>query len=241
MRRGATACCALALLVSLGSAARAAQLEDEAVEIGPGISPPWIGGLYVLETPVGVPENMAHAALKLRLLLDTSGRVRKVVIVDTPDPRLAKAATAWFENRTFHPAVRESTPVAVWWDRKVLFRPRSELRSEVPSASCVQATYGEALREDDLTDEIELPRILKKVAPAYPRAMEQRRIEGDVSFTCVIDVCGRVRDCRAVASSRAEFEQAGLDAVLQRRYTPARRNGEPVVIMFTVTVTFGLR
>ena len=71
--------------------------------------------------------------------------------------------------------------------------------------------------------------------------MVRERVEGHAVFACVIDACGRVRDCRAVASSRAEFEKAGLDAVGLRRYTPARRDGQPVAIMFTITVTFILR
>ena len=71
--------------------------------------------------------------------------------------------------------------------------------------------------------------------------MVRERVEGHAVFACVIDACGRVRDCRALAASRAEFEKAGLAAVSLRRYTPAHRDGQPVAIMFTITVTFILR
>jgi len=117
----------------------------------------WAGGTSVLETPYGVAETNAHATLTIRLLVDKSGQVRKGEIVDAPDPRLAKEAASWFEKLTFHPAVRGQTPVAVWWNGTVLFRPKAELHSENPSAPCIQPDYGDPIREDELTDDIELP------------------------------------------------------------------------------------
>ena len=57
-------------------------------------------------------------------------------------------------------------------------------------------------------------------------------------FACVVDTCGRVRDCRVLAASLGAFARAGLAAVEQRRYVPALRDGKPVTIWFTIGVTF---
>ncbi len=75
MRRpSALVCCAFVVVVLAGPAAVAARLEEKAVEVGPGITPPQAAGLSVLETPDGVPEGLAHSTLTLRLLLDKSGQ-----------------------------------------------------------------------------------------------------------------------------------------------------------------------
>jgi TonB family C-terminal domain len=241
MRGAALVVGTLLLAGAIGPPAYASRLKDRAIEVGPGITPPWTGGTIVLETPKGVSEQHSHATLTIRLLVDSSGRVRHTEARGAPDPRLARVASALFRFLKFHPATRDGKPVDVWWNRRVAFRPKSELDSVIPPLNCVPAVDHQPIREDMVTDDVELPRIVKIVFPDYPRAMLDRRMEGDASFRCVIDTCGRIRECIVVAASRPEFAKSGLDAVIQRRYTPALRNGVSVTITFVIDVTFRLR
>lgn len=228
------------LVASLGATARASRLSDKAIEIGPGITPPAAVGLLVIETPEGVADRYAHATVTVRVLLDKSGWVRSAEAIDSPDPRLAAAAVEQFENGSFSPATREKKPVVVWFNKKVVFRPKTELDAEIPSADCVPAAY-DPNHLAEITADVELPRILLKVEPVYPPDLRQDRIEGQAWFACIIDTCGHVRDCRVLNSTRGAFARAGMDAVVLRRYVPARRDGKPIASQFTIAVTFNAR
>jgi TonB family protein len=230
-------CGALLLAGALGSAVHASRLEKKAVEIGPGITPPYAGGAALLETPDGVPEADAHGRLTIRLLLDKSGAVRRVVAPDGADPRLAAAAVARFENASFSPARRGNKPVVVWFDATVVFRPREELEAEIPGPGCVPAAY-DLDRIEDPTEEVQLPRLVEKVDPDYPPELIAERASGMARFACVVDTCGHVRDCRVLYASRGAFARSALAAIVKRRYAPARRNGEAVTVRFTIDVTF---
>lgn len=191
----------------------------------------------MIETPDGVADRDAHATVTVRLLLDKSGWVRSAEAIDSPDPRLIAAAVEQFENGSFSPATRDKKPVVVWFNKKVVFRPKIELDAEIPSADCVPAAY-DPNHLEEITDDVELPRILLKVQPVYPPELRQDRIEGQARFACSIDTCGHVRDCRILNSTRGAFERAGMDAVVRRRYVPARRNGKPIAIQSTIAVAF---
>ncbi len=138
---------------------------------------------------------------------------------------------------SFPPATRDKKPVVVWFNKSVLFRPRNELEAEIPSSDCVPAAYDLAHLED-LADDVELPRLLEKVEPDFPPGPNAERKEGEARFACVVDTCGRVRDCRVLNASLGEFARAGMNAVVRRRYAPARRNGRPITITFSIGVTF---
>jgi TonB family protein len=236
-RVAANICCAFFLVNSAAPPARASRLEDKAVEVGPGIKPPSGPGLIVLETPEDVAESNAHATLTLRVLVDKSGRVRRAEALDAPDPLLAAVAVKSLVGMRFPPAMRDETPVVVWWDTKVVFRPRAELDAQHPSLDCVPAAY-ELAHLDALTEHDELPRLLEKVEPVYPPKLRAERVEGQAKFACVIDTCGQVRDCRVLSASLGEFARAGLAAVVRRRYVPALRDGKPFTVMFTIALTF---
>jgi TonB family protein len=243
MRLAATVGCACFFVASVALAARLSRLAVEAVEVGPGITAPSTGGLLVLETPQGIPENLAHAKLTIRLLVDKSGRVRSVEPVDPPDPRLGAAAVQSLKNGEFYPAMRDKKPVVVWFNKKVVFRPRAEFDAEIPSPNCVPAADGEVIGDaaPELFEDVELPRLLEKAEPVYPQELILDRVEGQARFACVIDTCGRVGGCRVVDASRGAFARSGLEAVVRRRYVPARRDGKPVAIRFTIAVYFHAR
>jgi TonB family protein len=237
MKRLAAAACSVFVVLTLAATAQASRLGDRAVEVGPGITPPCPTNVQVLETPEGVAEPNTHATLNVRLLIDKSSRVRRVEVLDAPDPRLADAAVAWFKTTSCSPAMRDSKPVAVWWNQGVSFRPRAELDTGIPAPDCVPEAYELALI-DDLTKDVEFPRLLEKVDPEYPAGVESRNVGGHVLLSCVIDTCGHVRDCRVLDASAHELTTAALDAAVRRRYVPAFRHGKPITIMFTIETRF---
>ena len=87
--------------------------------------------------------------------------------------------------------------------------------------------------------DIREPRRIAGPLPVYPEAARRAHIEGKVVIECVIDVDGRVTDLKVV-SGHPLFNEAALDAVRRWVYTPTTLNKQPVRVIMTVTVKFGL-
>jgi protein TonB len=87
---------------------------------------------------------------------------------------------------------------------------------------------------------IQEPRKLKAVPPAYPEAAVKARIEGVVILECLISPQGRVREVNVLRSVPL-LEEAAVDAVKQWVYTPTLMDGVPVPVLMTVTVRFDLK
>ncbi len=86
---------------------------------------------------------------------------------------------------------------------------------------------------------IQEPRKLKGIAPAYPEAARDARIEGVVILECLINPRGRVSKVEVLRGVPL-LEEAAVDAVKQWVYAPSLIDGVPVPVLLTVTVRFGL-
>jgi TonB family protein len=81
------------------------------------------------------------------------------------------------------------------------------------------------------------PRRKKYVAPAYPRAVHEARVQGLVKLEALLDGEGRVVDIRIVKSIPL-LDQAAVAAVRQWRYEPTLVNGQPVTVVHTIEIVF---
>lgn len=69
------------------------------------------------------------------------------------------------------------------------------------------------------------------------------RIQGTVGLSCVVDVDGRVRDCRLTRSLDARY---GLDveairAAQRWQFEPGRRGNAPVAVRVAIEMAFTVR
>jgi TonB family protein len=95
------------------------------------------------------------------------------------------------------------------------------------------------------SDGVTMPVLIpeSKVAPAYPEEARQSKVEGKVILEAVIDQTGDVRKVRVMESEPADYEpfvQSAVEALRHWRYEPARLDGEPVDVYFTVRFEFKL-
>jgi protein TonB len=95
---------------------------------------------------------------------------------------------------------------------------------------------GPALR---VGGDIREPRRVQGVSPIYPELARRARIQGKVVLECVIDTDGRVTDLRVV-SGHPLLADSAADALRRWVYSPTTLNGQPIRVILTVTVTFGL-
>lgn len=99
---------------------------------------------------------------------------------------------------------------------------------------------GEGTGSLPLTVELDPPVLVEKVLPDYPEAARVSRLAGKVFVRAVVSAAGEVVDVEVVTSSHPIFDGAALAAVRRWKYRPARLQGRPVAVHFTVIVTFRL-
>ncbi len=86
-----------------------------------------------------------------------------------------------------------------------------------------------------------MPRVRAQPAPAYPREMRDRAIEGDVVVEFLVDEGGNAYHAMIVSSSRREFEEPALRAVARWKFEPGFKNGRRVTFRMSVPLVFRLQ
>jgi protein TonB len=75
-------------------------------------------------------------------------------------------------------------------------------------------------------------------SPVYPRAALAARLEGVVVLECTIDCAGRVADVTVLRPAPLGLTEAAVEAVRQWRFEPSTVDGEPVEVLYVLTVRF---
>lgn len=88
--------------------------------------------------------------------------------------------------------------------------------------------------------EVRMPRLVKRIEPAYPEIARQAHIQGTVILEATTDSYGRVAGVKVLRSVPL-LDEAAVDAVRQWLYEPMVVNGRPRGVVFTVTLRFELK
>jgi TonB family protein len=98
-----------------------------------------------------------------------------------------------------------------------------------------EQAFGEKIGLLSTQDAYEPPRLIRNIAPIYPPAAGKA---GHVNVGVIIDPTGRIKDARVISSTDPVFEAAALAAVKQWRFTPGRKDGQPISMSFIFPVDF---
>jgi TonB family protein len=86
-----------------------------------------------------------------------------------------------------------------------------------------------------------MPKLIRRVQPAYPPDAKKARIDGIVILQARIGADGLVYDLKAFRSEPMGLTEAAIEAVKQWRYEPAKdASGKPVEAALNVTISFML-
>lgn len=95
------------------------------------------------------------------------------------------------------------------------------------------------LQEPMAISSVQMPRLIKKVAPIYPMPALKARIQGYVVVEAITDISGKVIKARVI-TGHPLLRTAAEMAVRKWVYEPYIVNGNPRPVVFSVTVTFSL-
>lgn len=77
-------------------------------------------------------------------------------------------------------------------------------------------------------------------SPRYPELARRVRKEGVVIVEAIIDETGTVASTRVIKSAPMGLDDAAVEAVSKWRFEPATLRGQPVPVLFSLTVKFQL-
>jgi protein TonB len=85
------------------------------------------------------------------------------------------------------------------------------------------------------------PRFLNKVVPKYPRLAREHGKEGTVLLRITIDEKGRLVEAVVVKGGGFGFDDAALRAVRESTFSPAKKDGKPIMCRASLPIQFVLR
>jgi len=107
-----------------------------------------------------------------------------------------------------------------------------------PSAAAEKK--GKPVRYDE--KKMDEPVLVHKVTPKYPKEAKDEKVQGTVVLEATIGRDGLVAETRLVKDPDPRLSKAARHAVGQWRYKPVLdADGQPLEVLFTVTLRFALK
>lgn len=84
------------------------------------------------------------------------------------------------------------------------------------------------------------PKLIHKVDPVYPEEARKNGTQGIVICETTIDATGKVVAVKVAKTTEEVFIQPTVDAIVQWRFEPATKDGEPIDVIYALTVKYAL-
>ncbi len=90
-------------------------------------------------------------------------------------------------------------------------------------------------------DGVTSPVLIKQVKPRYTDGAMQRKVEGVVEYSAVVQSDGTIGDIRVTRSLDEELDQQGIEALRQWEFKPGTKDGKAVDVRVSVELSFTLK
>ncbi len=188
--------------------------------------------------PLALRGSGNDGVLVADLLIDRSGAVKSIRIVESSHPHFEQAAIDVLPKWRFAPGTVDGEPVESWIRQPIRFAlvppPFSLL-----SSSLVQGVRPYATEVDEALPQAEgAPAVKLAVAAVYPRELLLADVRGSAQVEALIDPRGRVVEVRTMQATHPDFGAAAKAAMESWRFFPARRAGAPAWVSLQRQVEF---
>lgn len=167
--------------------------------------------------PAGA-EHLKHA-VTLLVYVDATGKVTGAKVISAKPSAVDAAAVDAVKASTFSPVLRNGKPESgrkiVW----VMFRGDGS-----PGVTA------------DKVDQPPVPLVTPQAM--YTKQAEEKHFTGEVMVFALVGEDGKVTDAGALTSAPYGMDAKAVQAVQQYRFSPARKNGQPVAEMITIAINF---
>ena len=189
-----------------------------------------------LSTLVSSPEPLGYDAWGTPLGLTIDGDAYRIV---------SAGADRVFDPASWdQPAVQDPAADIVFAGGRVTRKPDPRAFVKSVTAGPLPQPLDPARPADPrwrrIGGEVKAPVVIERVEPVYPEDYRRLRLSGIVIIECLISETGEVVDARVLKSIGPEIDMAGVDAVRKWKFRPATLNGEPIPVIFNLTINFKL-
>ncbi|MEW5900093.1 MAG: energy transducer TonB, partial [Acidobacteriota bacterium] len=195
------------------------EFEKDAVRIKDVIEKPRLLGKVDPVYPEIARKAHVEGVVIIEAKTDESGRVMDVRVLRSIPP-LDQAAIDAVKQWVYEPLIIDGKP------RKALFT--TTVHFKLDEKDIEKFAEGAVKVKDD----IEPPKLIKKVEPVYPEEARKAGIEGVVIVQARTDISGRIKDVMVLRSIPA-LNKAAIDAVRQWVYEPLVFDGKRREAVFT--------
>lgn len=84
------------------------------------------------------------------------------------------------------------------------------------------------------------PVVRTRSAPQYPFELRRQNISGEAVVEFVVNAKGDVENARVVKATHPEFGEAAVAAVSRWKFSPGKKDGQPVATRLTTPITFSV-
>jgi TonB family protein len=88
--------------------------------------------------------------------------------------------------------------------------------------------------------DVSAPALISKVEPTYSDEARQEKLSGSVLLSIVVDPSGMPRDIKVLRPLGSGLDESAIAAVMQWRFRPGMKDGQPVPVMARIQVSFRL-
>jgi TonB family protein len=169
-----------------------------------------------------------NSSIEYKLLLNETGKVDKIMVVESPDEKYTNLIRTEVSSWKFNPAIKNGIPV------------KSQYRLEVNNLKEAPVNDSEFVAEADVMPQIiggiyELQKNIK-----YPEKARKTGIEGKVFVKVFVDEHGNVAGTKIMKSAGEDFDEAAMTAIQKLKFTPGMVKGKAVKIILVIPIQFKL-
>lgn len=84
------------------------------------------------------------------------------------------------------------------------------------------------------------PNLIFKVEPDYSEAARKSKLQGDITLSLTVEPDGKPSNIRVIRGLGSGLDEAAVAALMQWRFQPGMKDGQPVRVMASVNVNFKL-
>lgn len=147
-------------------------------------------------------------------------------------------------NPMVHTLIALLIILAIFWAQHLLAEPMTDRSPAQTEESPAKSLTDKSLPGPDDPVAIDrAPELISSVSPKYPIDALKDAKTGTVWVKALVDSAGEVRDAIIEQDSgeNAGFEEAALEAAVQRKYRPALYEDKPVAAWVSYEVSFQLK
>ncbi len=207
--------------------------------------PPKAGKVELPVYPYELLRQRIAGEASVSCMVNLEGVVVNTRIMRASRPEFGAALAAALEATRFGHGTREGEPIASVVGFRHVFAFNAQGRNRGPREQGLQEEMNlleRSVRSPQLLGRArDLDRPLKpteRKAPAFPRSLLGRGVEGKALIEFLLDEEGRARLPRIVSATQPEFGYAAAHAVAQWQFEPPTARGTPTIMRVAAPFTF---